>query len=105
MNVRRALALAHYSGLDRAAGARFIMGKLLKPMESRRSNFDPVADAHAPSRASQLQPFVHAKCEGNTLDSDRAWRQTSCVKNDGEPGMRWLSDLVGREDRKAGAVS
>lgn len=38
MNVRQALAPAHYSGLDHAAGTRFITGKLLKPMESRRSN-------------------------------------------------------------------
>lgn len=38
MNVGRALAPAQYSGLDYAAGARFITGKLLKPMELPRSN-------------------------------------------------------------------
>jgi hypothetical protein len=59
MNVRRALAPAHYSGLDRAAGARFITGKLLMPMESRRSNFDPKTVIPDALSASQLLPFVH----------------------------------------------
>ncbi len=86
MNVRRALAPAHYSGLDRAAGARFITGKLLKPMESRRSNFDPQLVIRGLFSAPHLLPSIHVAA-WEVLSPGAARRPASFPKKDGILGV------------------
>lgn len=62
-NVRRAVAPAHYSGLDHTAGAGFVTSKLLKPMGFRLQQSDPRDDIGELFRRSQLRPLVHVAAD------------------------------------------